>query len=159
MCGTGLDLQINIKSPLVYISNDEGQIYSVDWSLKASPENLTGNIKRVYNLRYFRPVISFHFSPFYDFIFLTLHDYHFCLWSSERSKPIFISPNLKKSFYTSAKFSPSRPSVVFFTRNNGAIDIWDFLDESHKPSVKETFIKEQITSIEIFKYFVHSDTE
>lgn len=70
-----------------------------------------------------------------------------------------MSPSLKKSCYTFIRWSPSRPSVVFLARNNGKIDIWDFLDESHKPSVKESFIKEQITSLEIFKYFPSTQDE
>jgi len=69
-----------------------------------------------------------------------------------------ISPNLKKSFYTFAKFSPSRPSVIYLTRNNGSVDIWDFLDESHKPSVKET-IKENVTFLENFRCYPSYEDE
>lgn len=70
-----------------------------------------------------------------------------------------MSPNLKKSCYTFAKFSQSRPSVIYLARNNGTIDIWDFLDESHKPSVRESFIKENITFIELIKYYPPTDDE
>jgi hypothetical protein len=155
-----MQLKINIKNPLIYVSTDEGQVYTVDWTVKITQENLTANIKKIFSNKYYRPVISFEFSPFYpEQIFLTLHDYHFCLWSVEKTKPIFMSPNLKKSCYTFAKFSPSRPSVIFLARNNGSIDIWDFLDESHKPSVRESFIKESITSLEIFKYYPKIEDE
>jgi hypothetical protein len=151
--GTNLELKINADNPLLYVSNDEGQIYTVDWTVKITPEHLTANIKRVFSSKYFRPVICLQFSPFYPNIFITLHDYHFCLWVDHRTKPIFTSPNLpKKSCYTFAKFSPSRPSVIYLTRNNGTIDIWDFLDESHKPSIRETFMNENITFIDIFRY-------
>jgi len=107
--------------------------------------------------RYFRPIIAFQGSPFWDNIFLTVHDFHFCIWEENRSKPIFQSPNLKSSSYTYGRFSPSRPSVLYITRNNGSIDIWDFLDESHKPSVKESFIKENITFLDIFRYSPNTD--
>lgn len=159
ICGTGLQLSITLKNPLIYVSTDEGQVYTVDWSSKITPENLTANIKRVYFSRYYRPISSFEFSPFYENIFLTLHDYHFCIWTVNRTRPIFMSPNLKKSVYTFAKFSPSRPSVIYLCRNNGSIDIWDFLDESHKPSVRESFIKETVTFMEIFKYFPNVEDE
>lgn len=152
-----MQLKINLKNPLIHVATDEGQVYSVDWTIKPTPENLCANVKKIYSNRYFRPVLGFEFSPFYENIFLTVHDYHFCLWAEGRSKPIFMSPNLDKSYYTAAKFSPSRPSVIYVSRNNGAIDIWDFLDESHKPSVTETFVKEQITFLEIFQYFKQSD--
>lgn len=141
------------------ITTDEGLVYTVDWLIKNTQENLTANIKKVYNSRYYRPTLSIQNSPFYNYIFLTLHDYHFCLWTEYRSKPIFQSPNLKKSFYTCAKFSPSKPSVIFLTRNNGWIDIWDFIDESHKHSVREKFNKESITSLLIFQYYSPIDEE
>lgn len=159
ICGTGINLKISTKNPLLYVSTDEGQVYTIDWTIRVSSDNLTANVKKVYYNRYYRPVLSFEFSPFYEHIFITLHDYHFCLWTDARSKPIFISPSLKKSCYTFAKFSPSRPSVIYLTRNNGSIDIWDFLDESHKPSVRESFIKENITFLEIFQYFPYIDDE
>ncbi len=43
--------------------------------------------------------------------------------------------------------------VLFLCRSNGKIDIWEFLDESHKPSIKDPIIKEKVTSITIFRYF------
>jgi len=154
-----MQLKINLKNPLIHVATDEGQVYSVDWTIKPTQENLCANVKKIYSNRYFRPILAFEFSPFYENIFLTVHDYHFCMWAEGRSKPIFMSPNLEKGYYTAAKFSPSRPSVIYVARNNGAIDIWDFLDESHKPSVTETFVKEQISFLEIFQYFKPKDDE
>lgn len=154
-----MELKISLKHPIIHVSTDEGQVYSVDLTIKITPENLSANVVKIFSNRYFRPVIGFEFSPFYENIFLTVHDYHFCLWSETRSKPIFMSPNLEKTFYTAAKFSPSRPSVVYLARNNGCIDIWDFLDESHKPSVTESFIKEHISFLEIFKYYKQKEDE
>ena len=63
-----------------------------------------------------------------------------------------MSPNLDNCSYTCGKFSPSRPGVIYLCKSNGEIDTWDLLDESHKPSVKDTLIKDKITSINIFKY-------
>ena len=121
-------------------------------SIKNTTDNPTANVVQHYYNRYFRPILYFQVSPFFNDIFLTVHDFHFCLWTKNRNKPIFISPNLKKSSYTCGCFSPSRPAVLYLCRSNGKIDIWDFLDESHKPSVKDSFIKDTITSFDIFRY-------
>jgi hypothetical protein len=152
-------LKISLKSPLLYISTDEGQIYTVDWTVRITQENLTANVKKAYSSRYFRPVVSLEVSPFYDYIYFTVHDYHFCLWAENRTKPIFTSSNLKDSYYTCGRFSPSRPGVVYLGRSDGCIDIWDFLDESHKPSVKESFIKDSISYLELFQFYPPSDEE
>lgn len=152
--GTSLELKLkNFAEPYIYVGTNEGQVYSLDWREKVSPENLTGNLKRIYSPCYFRPVLSLEFSSFYEDIFLTVHDFSFSIWNTSYSiKPILQSPNLKSNFYVCGRFSKSRPGVIFFARNTGQIDIWDLLDESHKPSVKETFLKESVVYIDLILY-------
>ena len=157
--GTGLCTKITLKTPNFLVSTDEGQVYTRDWTLRVSPENLSNNVKKVYSEKYYRPILSFEFSPFFPDFFLTLHDFYFCIWNINKSKPIFISPNIKSSCYTFARFSPSRPAVIFLSRNNGVLDIWDFLDESHKPSINESFFKDTITYLEIVRYYPQVDNE
>ena len=153
ICGTGLEIEdIGNQKFYFYISTDEGQIYCVDMTAKNTADNPTGNVVMHYNNRYYRPVLYFERSPFFNDIFLTVHDFHFSLWAKGRPKAIFMSPNLDNCSYTCGKFSPSRPGVIYLCKSNGEIDTWDLLDESHKPSVKDTLIKEKITSINIFRY-------
>ena len=151
--GTGLEIEdIGDQKFYFYISTDEGQVYCVDMTAKNTADNPTGNVVMHYNNRYYRPVLYFERSPFFKDIFLTVHDFHFSIWAKGRPKAIFMSPNLDNCSYTCGKFSPSRPGVIYLCKSNGEIDTWDLLDESHKPSVKDTLIKEKITSINIFKY-------
>ena len=49
-------------------------------------------------------------------------------------KPIFESAPTYGACNTCGAFSPTRPGVVFITKTNG-IDVWDFLDQSNKPSL------------------------
>ena len=151
--GTGLEIEdAGEQKFYFYISTDEGQVYCVDMNAKNTADNPTGNVIMHYNNRYFRPVLYFERSPFFNDIFLTVHDFHFSLWAKGRPKAIFMSPNLDNCSYTCGKFSPSRPGVIYLCKSNGEIDTWDLLDESHKPSVRDTLIKEKITSINIFRY-------
>lgn len=160
ICGSALELKIKLLEPSLYVGTDDGQVYYVDWRDRVTQENLTNNVKKVYNICYNRPVISLEISPYYENIFMTVHDFNFCIWSTNyNAKPIIVSPNLKSSFYIGGKFSKSRPAVLFVARNQGQIDIWDFLDESHKPSVKETFLKEVITYIDLILYTPMLDDE
>jgi len=48
--------------------------------------------------------------------------------------PIFRSRNTKGSHNTCGAFSPTRPGVLFITKTDG-IDVWDFVDQSDKPSL------------------------
>ena len=75
-------------------------------------------------------------SPFYDDMLLTVHDFHFCLWKTsleDQKEPIFRSKYTESSYNTCGAFSPTRPGVIFITKQDG-IDIWDFADQSNKPS-------------------------
>jgi hypothetical protein len=151
--GTGLEIEDGGDQKFYfYISTDEGQIYCVDMNAKNTADNPTGNVIMHYNNRYYRPVLYFERSPFFKDIYLTVHDFHFSIWAKGRPKAIFMSPNLDNCSYTCAKFSPTRPGVIYLCKSNGEIDSWDLLDESHKPSVKDTLIKEKITSINVFRY-------
>ena len=38
----------------------------------------------------------------------------------------------KGAFNTCGCWSPSRAGVIFIGKSNGTIDIWDFMDQSHK---------------------------
>ena len=156
--GTGLEIEdAGDQKFYFYISTDEGQFYCVDMNAKNTADNPTGNVVMNYNNRYFRPVLYFERSPFFNDIFLTVHDFHFSLWAKGRPKAIFMSPNLDNCSYTCGKFSPTRPGVIYLCKSNGEIDTWDLLDESHKPSVRDTLIKEKITSINIFRYNIPID--
>ena len=68
---------------------------------------------------------------------MTIHDFHFAIWDTDladRDEPIFRSANTFGSHNTCGDFSPTRPGVIFITKTNG-IDIWDFYDQSDKPSM------------------------
>ena len=86
-------------------------------------------------------------SPFYEDILLTIHDFHFCIWKVGMEKPIFNSSHTVDTHITCGGFSPTRPAVIFIGKTDGNIDIWDFLDQSHKSSMKFNVITASLTSM------------
>ena len=90
-------------------------------------------------------MIALQRSPFFNDLIMTIHDFHFCIWKlgeKPKNKPIFHSQFTKDSHITCGSFSYSRPGiikkdlifigVIFIGKNDGVIDIWDFIDQSHK---------------------------
>ena len=72
---------------------------------------------------------------------MTIHDFHFAIWKTSiasQETPIYRSSNTFTSHNTCGAFSPTRPGVIFVTKTDG-IDIWDFLDQSNKPSITISF--------------------
>lgn len=97
--------------------------------------------------RNYRPVVALERSPFFEDLILTVHDFHFCIWKTsleESNLPIFRSANTFGSHNTCGAFSPTRPGVIFITKTDG-IDVWDFMDQSNKPSLTLNFATSAIT--------------
>lgn len=124
------------KTPTFWGASDEGELCFVDWSIRPAPGTETDArqieyIQRMYESeRNSRPVLALERSPFYEDLLLTVHDFHFAIWKitmNDRDEPIFRSANTRGSQNTCGAFSPTRPGVIFITKNNG-IDIWDFYD-------------------------------
>lgn len=85
--------------------------------------------------RTYRPSIKLERSPFYPELLLNITDYHFTIYQQNSDKPLFRSSYTSESLITCGSFSPSRPGVLLIGRSDGKIDIWDFIDQSNKPSL------------------------
>lgn len=122
----------------------------IDWTIKpASEDTKIAEYVRMTrdSERSFRPTLVLERSPFYEDLVLTVHDFHFAIWKTSlesQETPIYRSANTFGSHNTCGAFSPSRPGVIFITKTNG-IDIWDFVDQSNKPSLTMTFATSAIT--------------
>ena len=79
-------------------------------------------------------------SFFYEDIFLTLHDFHFCIWKADVDDPIFSSLLIRNATITSGSFSPFRPGIIIIGRSDGILDIWDFMDQSHKWTMQHSVV-------------------
>ena len=129
-------------TPTFWAASDEGELCFIDWSIRpvvtGEDQRPAEYVQRIYESeRNSRPVLALERSPFYEDLLLTIHDFHFAIWNIsllEREEPIFRSANTRGSQNTCGAFSPTRPGVIFITKNNG-IDIWDFYDQSNKPSI------------------------
>ncbi|ETN20768.1 hypothetical protein PPTG_03694 [Phytophthora nicotianae INRA-310] len=104
-----------------------------------------------------RPILGLCASPFFPNIFLTASESHFHLWNVSQQHegagdntsngPIFVSP-LTPSVITCVAFSPSRPGVIFLGKADGMLEVWDFLDQSHRSSLSIGVTACALTSIE-----------
>jgi len=139
--------------PEFWGSSDEGDLCKVDWSIKPIaggdgeakiPEFVIAQYDSEKNAR---PVLSLERSPFYPDILLTVHDFCFCIWKTsldDFKEPIFRSANTFGSHNTCGGFSPTRPGVIFISKTDG-VDVWDFYDESYKPSMPLNIATSAIT--------------
>merc|ERR1719215_309710 len=62
-------------------------------------------------------------------------------------QPLFRSPSSAVPI-TCGRWSPSRPSVVFIGKSDGTLDIWDLVDQTHKPAMGKSVGSTPITCME-----------
>jgi len=148
-----------------WAASDEGDLVMIDWSIKPigaggeEVSKMAENVRLSYGSeRNYRPVLALERSPFFEDLLLTVHDFNFCIWKismPEFEHPIFRSANTFGSHNTCGAFSPTRAGVIFITKTDG-IDVWDFVDQSNKPSLTLNFATSAITYFK-FQYFKHTD--
>ena len=140
-------LQKDQTTPTFWAASDEGDLVLIDWSVKPVSTGDDGpKFAEYVRLTYDsekenRPALALERSPFYPNLLLTVHNFHFAIWKIDLDgyeKPIFISAPTYGAHNTCGAFSPTRPGVIFIMKTNG-IDVWDFLDQSNKPSLTFNF--------------------
>lgn len=80
-------------------------------------------------------------------VVLSVGDWCFSLWREGMSTPLLTSPKASTNL-CSGRWSPTRPGVIFIAKDDGTIDIWDLLDQTHKPSLTTPVVSTPITSME-----------
>eukprot|EP00916_Digyalum_oweni_P008408 GHVL01014089.1.p1 GENE.GHVL01014089.1~~GHVL01014089.1.p1 ORF type:complete len:791 (-),score=125.03 GHVL01014089.1:2122-4494(-) len=129
-------------------TTEEGEVLEGNWALLSGHGDSGRPVlaKNFTAWKTFRPPRAFTPSPFFPDIFLLVLDAEFFLWKPDFVDcPIFYGPSAASEansasfsavtvYYTSGCWSPTRAGVLFLGRSDGLLDVWDFSDESHKPS-------------------------
>lgn len=138
MGGSQICFQKGQKNSIFAGSSDEGELFLIDFSVKTNEESTKSDmVTKIWQYeRSYRPTVALDRSPFFEDIIMTVHDFHFSIWKTEIDVPIFSSCLLKNAQFTCGAFSVYRPGIIIVGRNDGWIDIWDFLDQSHKSTLQ-----------------------
>lgn len=159
-------LQKDQATPTFWAASDEGDLVLVDWSVKPVSTGDDGPkfaeyVRFTYDSqKEHRPALALERSPFYPNLLLTVHNFNFSIWKidlEDYNSPIFISAPTYGAHNTCGAFSPTRPGVIFIMKTNG-IDVWDFLDQSNKPSLTFNFATSPFMYCK-FQYFKHADAK
>jgi len=80
-----------------------------------------------------RPCVALEKSPFFGDIVMTVSDWNFHIWKlgGGSEKPVFTSPNAS-TYLTGGRWSPTRPGMLFISKEDGCVDVWDFTDSSYR---------------------------
>jgi hypothetical protein len=151
------DNAIEFSKSQIICSSEEGEVLQVDWSPTlesdangneqetdfASPEYVQW-MKKDHN----RPCVGLSHHPMFPNFVLSVSDWNFHIWKtdSESTSPVFTSP-YASCHITGGEWSPTRPAVVFISKCNGSIDVWDFTDSCYSPCNTLLIIPNRIVSM------------
>eukprot|EP00750_Incisomonas_marina_P018256 INCI2787.1.p1 GENE.INCI2787.1~~INCI2787.1.p1 ORF type:complete len:859 (+),score=186.37 INCI2787.1:279-2855(+) len=130
------DVTKDKKELLCYFAADSGQLACLD-VVKAAVANPNEDDRGVKWVRkdHFRPARCLVRSPFFNDIIVSVGDWDFNIWKEGFDTPLFTS-TMSSTYLRSARWSPTRPGLLFVARFDGVIDVWDFADQSHRPATE-----------------------
>ncbi|GBG24449.1 Cytoplasmic dynein 1 intermediate chain [Hondaea fermentalgiana] len=98
---------------------------------------------------HFASCLALRRSPFFPYLILSVSAHSFNIWKEDLAQPIFSSPlSTGMAHLACAEWSPTRPGVIMVGKTDGTVDIWDFVDQSHRPSVSASITAYAITSMQ-----------
>jgi|AntAceMinimDraft_1070359.scaffolds.fasta_scaffold14440_1 WD40 repeat protein len=119
-------------SSMLYCSSMDGEVALCDFS-KPDNDPHPEHAKLV-SSAHAGPVRSIERSPFFPDIMMSVGDWTFKLFKQGEKTPLFSSPSAD-AYLSAGCFSPTRPGVLFTAKQDGTVDVWDFLDRSHEASL------------------------
>ncbi len=151
------------RSSEIICASEEGDLLSVDWCPKReSKQDDSGKeldrdfasqeyvqwMKKDHDIN--RPCVSLCPVTFFPSFLLTASDWNFHIWETNDKKTanlLFTSADAA-SYITGAKWSPKRPGVLFVSKVDGSIDIWDFTESCYAPHTTIPLVPTCIVSME-----------
>ena len=124
-------------SSKLYFTNEDGGLSELDYDIERNFNkdiNKLEIIKKTWQPFDESNPINMDISYFIKGLVLVVNETNFCLYSEEYKHPVFVSSFSTSAKFTCGRFSIKRPSVLYIGRNDGALDIWDFCDQSSQPS-------------------------
>eukprot|EP00771_Trimastix_marina_P000368 gnl/Trimastix_PCT/1388.p1 GENE.gnl/Trimastix_PCT/1388~~gnl/Trimastix_PCT/1388.p1 ORF type:complete len:646 (+),score=108.99 gnl/Trimastix_PCT/1388:35-1939(+) len=83
-------------------------------------------------------VIALERCPLCPQLVLSAGGWSFAVWKEGTTEPIFVSPFLESMIHT-ACWSPTRFGLIVTALNDSTVQVWNLLDQTHRPAIANTF--------------------
>lgn len=157
LCKSVIPIRHEGPKSVILCGSEEGEVLKVDWSPKlesdasgnkqeadfASPEYVQW-MKRDHN----RPSVGLSQNKTFPNFVLSISDWNFHIWKTDSisTSPLFTSP-YTSCHITGGEWSPTRPAVLFISKCNGDVDVWDFIESCYSPCTTFSLIPNRIISM------------
>uniref|UniRef100_A0A8C1C1R8 Dynein axonemal intermediate chain 3 n=1 Tax=Cyprinus carpio carpio TaxID=630221 RepID=A0A8C1C1R8_CYPCA len=138
----------NISTKL-YVGTEDGELVYTDW--KIEKDNDSGRLlssKPIHRLLVHDTLVNtVSRSPFFRDIILTVSSFSFAIWKEGVTSGPILRSACSKMLRTVGHWSLSRPAVFFIGKEDGSIEVWDLLQNSHEPSQSQNISSAAVTCI------------
>ncbi|XP_042675433.1 dynein axonemal intermediate chain 3 [Centrocercus urophasianus] len=145
-----LNVLENISNNFI-VGTEDGDIVYSNWEMKTSSneEKIASKFKFLGKkcTIHKEAVNTVQRSPFFKDIILSVGGWNFAIWKEGVTNGLILQSNCTAQRYTAGHWSLTRPGVFYIATDDGNIDIWDLLKETHKPSHSQNISKSAITCI------------
>lgn len=95
------------------------------------------------------PVVALERNPFNPRYFLTCGDWTLRIWSEDIRESSILQSKYDTEFVTDGCWSPNRPAVLFVSKADGSVDVWDFLCKTNGPTLSVKVSDSPITCLKL----------
>ncbi|XP_039509013.1 dynein intermediate chain 3, axonemal isoform X2 [Pimephales promelas] len=138
----------NISTKL-YVGTEDGELIYTDW--KMEKDNDSG---RLFSAKPTHQFLTHHAlvntvsrSPFFEDIILTVGSFGFAIWKEGVMSGPILTSACSEIVCTIGHWSLSRPALFFIGKEDGKIEVWDLLQNTHNPSQTQKISTASITCI------------
>ncbi|XP_071953845.1 dynein intermediate chain 3, ciliary-like [Antedon mediterranea] len=126
------------------VGTERGTIISCNRKAKTPAEKIVASYKEHQG-----PVYALQRNPFFPKNFLTVGDWTARIWSEDIRESSIMWTKYHSSYMTDGCWSPVRPAVFFTTKDDGSLDVWDYLFKQNDPTLSLQVCDEQLQSIRV----------
>ncbi|XP_073678880.1 dynein axonemal intermediate chain 3 [Garra rufa] len=138
----------NISTKL-YVGTEDGELVYTDW--KMEKDNDSGRLLSTKPIHRFllhdTLVNTVSRSPFFKDIILMVCSFSFAIWKEGVTNGPILMSAFSKHMRTVGHWSLSRPAVFFIGKEDGSIEVWDLLQNTHEPSLNQNISSAGVTCI------------
>lgn len=130
-------------------TTEDGELALIDFIAKSTDEKSRGSNITKLMPGHTQACFCVERCPHFNDVYMTVADWTFKVWRTDMEVPILVSA-CAADYYTCGRWSPTRAGVLALGRADGAIEMWDLLDQCHKPSLVYQLGNDAVTSLEFW---------
>lgn len=135
--GTAMEYRSDAGATRFLVGSEQGAVLLADRKAKKDSES-SKSIKASFGSQpgqqgHHGPIYAIQRNPFNVKYFMTVGDWTAKVWMEDLKSPL-MTTKYDKSYLTSGCWSPTRPGVMFTTKMDGTLDVWDYYHKQNDPT-------------------------